>query len=261
MRMTRIAAWVWLGIAFLVLTTSARAERIVSSLATHQVFITSQFVGLDLLLFGSVERDATTVPHVGPYDLVVTVTGPRESQVTRRKNRVLGIWVNVESRDFIGVPSYLAVLSTRPYEAFANQELRRTLQLGLERTVLPQQIGPDVADVVRDDPFRVAFLRLKSQRRLYIDRPDGVTFLTPSLFRATIPLPAVVPVGNYDVDLKLFADGVLVGRANSAFEIVKVGFEQFVATSAQNHGFAYGLVTVAFALMTGWFASVVFRRD
>ena len=95
-------------------TTPANAERIVSSLATHQVFITSQFIGLDLVLFGSVERDAATVPHSGAYDLVVTVTGPKESLVTRRKDRILGIWVNVESRDFIDVPSYLAVLSTRP---------------------------------------------------------------------------------------------------------------------------------------------------
>ncbi len=147
--------------AFCILSVApAKAERIVSSLATHQVLITSQFIGLDLALFGSVERDVTDVNHRCDYDLVVTVTGPRESQVTRRKERVLGIWVNAESREFINVPAYLAVLSTRPYEAFANQHVRRRLQLGLERTLLPQQIGGDVADVVRDDPFRVASLRL-----------------------------------------------------------------------------------------------------
>jgi len=239
----------------------AKAERIVSSLATHQVFITSNFLGLDLVLFGSVERDPADPPRRGPYDLVVTVTGPKESQVTRRKERVLGVWVNVDSREFIDVPSYLAVLSTRPYEEFANADLRRRLQLGLERTVLPQQIGADVADVVRDDPFRVAFLRLKEQRKLYIERTSGVTFLTPTLFRTTIPLPAIVPVGTYDVDLKLFADGALVARSNSAFEVVKVGFEQFVVTSSQSHGVQYGLATVGFALLTGWFASVVFRKD
>jgi len=88
-----------------------------------------------------------------------------------------------------------------------------------------------------------------------------VTFLTPALFRATIPLPAEVPVGIYDIDLKLFADGANIARANSAFEVVKVGFEQFVATSAQSNGVFYGLATVSLALMTGWFASIVFRRD
>jgi uncharacterized protein (TIGR02186 family) len=249
------------GSLLLASVASASAERLVSSLATHQVFITSQFVGLDLVLFGSVEQDSGGVTRRNGYDLVVTVTGPRELQVTWRKDRVLGIWVNLESREFINVPSYLAVLSTKPFVQIANEDVRRRLQLGLDRTLLPQQIGADIADVPITDPFRMAFLRLKKEKHLYVEKTNGVTFLTPSLFRATIPLPAVVPVGNYDVDLKLFADGAMVTQANSAFEIVKAGFEQYVVSSAQTHGVFYGLSTVMFALMTGWFASVVFRRD
>ena len=30
----------------------------------------------------------------------------------------------------------------------------RQMQLGLDNFLLPQQIGPDVGDPVRDDPFR-----------------------------------------------------------------------------------------------------------
>ena len=37
--------------------------------------------------------------------------------------------------------------------------------------------------------------------------------------------------------------------------------EQFVATHARQNGFAYGLVTAFMALMTGWMASIVFRKD
>jgi uncharacterized protein (TIGR02186 family) len=56
-------------------------------------------------------------------------------------------------------------------------------------------------------------------------------------------------------------DGALVTRTDTAFEIVKAGFEQFVATTAHQNGFAYGLVTAFMALMTGWMASIVFRKD
>ena len=69
------------------------------------------------------------------------------------------------------------------------------------------------------------------------------------------------PFGSYDVDVKLFAGGNMIVRVNSAFEVVKVGFEQFVANAARDYGLLYGIATAMMALLTGWFASVVFRRD
>ena len=60
------------------------------------------------------------------------MTGPRQTLVTRRKERVLGIWVNVDSRAFVDVPSYLAVLSNRPLDDIADAETLRRLQLGLD---------------------------------------------------------------------------------------------------------------------------------
>jgi uncharacterized protein (TIGR02186 family) len=237
------------------------AERLVASLSSHQVFINSSFSGTDIVLFGSVERDGTTPQRRGGYDLVVTVTGPREAVVTRRKGRVFGIWVNVESHTFVNVPSYLAVLSTKPLAEIANADTLRRLEIGLRRTFLPLQVNPNVDDVGRDAPFRLALLELRERSKLFVEQASGVTFLTPTLFRTTIPLPDEVSVGNYEVDLKLFAGGELIARGNSAFEVVKVGFEQFVAHSAHNHGVLYGLATVLIALMAGWFASVVFRKD
>jgi uncharacterized protein (TIGR02186 family) len=243
------------------LSTPAAAEQLVSSLSSQRVLITPSFVGTELVLFGIIERDATTPPRRGGYDIVATVTGPRETIVVRRKDRMLGIWVNAVSRTFVEVPSYLAVLSTRPPEQIASLDVLRRLQLGVRRTLLPQLIGSDTADVAREDPFRNAFLRLKQSRDLYVEATDGVTFRTPVLYRANIPLPAAAPVGSYEVDLKLFADGALIARGRESFEIAKFGFEQFLASSAVNNGLLYGLATAALALLTGWIASVVFRRD
>jgi uncharacterized protein (TIGR02186 family) len=159
------------------------------------------------------------------------------------------------------VPAYLAIFSNRPIDAIASPEVQRRQQLGMNNVVLTQRVGPDYADVVPNDPFRSAFVRLRSQHGLYRESSSAVTFLTPTLFRTGIPLPAEVPIGTYNVDIKLFSEGQLVTRTETAFEIVKVGFEQFVATSARQNGFAYGLATIAMALMTGWMASIVFRRD
>jgi uncharacterized protein (TIGR02186 family) len=238
------------------------AERLVTSISRYQVLVNSNFTGASIVLFGTVEPDSPTARRrAGGYDLVVTVTGPGQTIVERRKERVLGIWTNIGSRTFLNVPSYLAVLSNQPFDQITDAETARQLQLGLADKLLPQQLGNDVGDVARDDPFRANFIRLKMQHQLYVQRTNGVTLLTPTVFRAEISLPAETPIGNYDVDVKVFADGAMITRANSAFEIVKVGFEQFVATAAQDYGLLYGLTTAMMALMTGWFASVVFRRD
>jgi uncharacterized protein (TIGR02186 family) len=239
----------------------AWSERLVTSLSEYRVEITSNFAGQNLVLFGTVDRDAATVPRRGEYDLVVTALGPRQTIVTWRKERVLGIWINAESRTFIDAPSYAAVLANRPIQFIADRELRRRLQLGINNIQLPQEIAGDVADVVREDPFRSAFLRLQTQRGLFLERADAIAFLTPTLFQTTIRLPATAPIGTYQVDVKLFADGAMIARETSAFELYKSGVEQVVANAARHHGLSYGLVTVCFGLMVGWLATVVFRRD
>lgn len=241
--------------------TSAQAEKLIVSISNHRVTVTSSYSGEELVLFGSVERDAATPARHGGYDMVVTVSGPRTDMVTRRKERKFGIWVNADSRQFLNVPAYLAVSSNRAIDAIAPADVRRRQQLGIDNVLLTQRVGTDYADVVASDPFRRAFVRLRTEHGLYRESASGVTFLTPTLFRTGIALPAEVPTGTYDVNIKLFADGAMVGDTQTAFEIVKVGFEQFIATAAHQHGLAYGLATALMALMTGWMASIVFRRD
>jgi uncharacterized protein (TIGR02186 family) len=241
--------------------TPAAAERLVVSLSNHRVAVTSSFAGEDLVLFGTVEPDVGKTALRPAYDLVVTVTGPRQALRTRRKERVLGIWVNIDSREFVRAPSYLAILSNRPVGEIANQDVLRRLQIGLDDFLLPQRIGPDLADTVRDDPFRVAFVRLENQQGLYRESGTAVTFLTPTVFRAAIPLPANVPTGNYAIDVKLFANGTMIAGTTSALEVIKTGVEQYVADAAIDHGLIYGLVVALMALFIGWFGSVVFRRD
>jgi uncharacterized protein (TIGR02186 family) len=244
------------------------------------VAVTSNFTGADLVLFGTIEPDKGKTTRTSGYDLVVTATGPRQTYRTRRKSRIAGIWVNADSRQFVNVPSYLAVLSNRPVKNIAKPEVLRRLQIGLDNFILTQRIGPDFADTVASDPFRVAFVQSKSDRGLYRQSATAVTFLTPTVFRATISLPADVRTGTYDVDVKLFADGAMIAQTKSALvdvklfadgamiaqtksalEVIKAGFEQYVAEAAADQGLLYGIVTVLMALSIGWLASIIFRKD
>jgi uncharacterized protein (TIGR02186 family) len=256
--MTRPIAVILLAISALCAATPASAQRLIASLSNHRVMVTSNFTGAELVLFGFIE---TATPRRGGYDIVATISGPRQDAVTFRKARRVGIWLNVDSREFDNVPSYLAVLANRDLDAIANADTRRRLQIGLENIPLTQRAAVTIADAAADDPFRQAFVRINMQRGLYREASNGITFLAPLLFRADIPLPAGVTTGNYEVDVRLFADGAMVARAPSAFEVYKAGFEQFITTTARTHGLLFGLVTAMMTLATGWLGSVIFRRD
>jgi len=245
---------------FVVSARPAAAERLLALLSNQRVLITSNYTGVELVLFGVVEREGADAARRGPYDVVATVTGPREVLRTRRKERVLGVWMNTQSRTFVDAPAYLAVLASRPLDAMSDAENRRKLQIGIADTRFPELIHHDIGEV-SNDPFRAAFIDLMRDRGLYSEEASAVIFLTPTVFRATIALPAEVPVGGYNVNVKLFADGNLVARTDAAFAIVKVGFEQLVVNAARDHGLLYGFTTALMAILTGWIASVAFRRD
>jgi uncharacterized protein (TIGR02186 family) len=239
----------------------AMAEKLVTSVSSHRVLISSNFTGADIVLFGAIEDDDKPANREGGYDIVVTVRGPAQTFIARRKARLLGIWVNAESREFIEVPSYIAVMTSRPPNELGVPDFLRRNRIGLVNHTLQQRIGADYADVVPQDPFRAAFLRVKMGEGLFYEEPTGVTFMTPSLFRATVPLPGIAPTGNYEVETLLLSAGAVIARESTAIEVVKTGFEELFAQSAREHGFMYGLATALLALGTGLLANFMFRRD
>src|SRR5262249_33215468 len=138
-RMTRNFAAIALIAALATARTPASAERLIASLSNHRVGVTSSFTGDQLALFGVIEREADNPVRRGGYDIVVTVPGPHQALVTFRKSRILGIWVNADSRVFENAPAYLAVVSNRRLDAIANAETLRRLQVGLANVTLNQR--------------------------------------------------------------------------------------------------------------------------
>jgi uncharacterized protein (TIGR02186 family) len=249
-------------LAFVALAAAgpAHAETLVLSLSSDTIPITSNFAGADLALFGAIERDGATVARAQDYDVVVTVRGPR-GQVTVREKMPWGpLWLNLDQRKYIAIPALISVLSNRPLDAVATPAMLRKLTLGVDALVTPQGRRGELFDP--DEPqFRAALIRQRREEGLFHDDPKAVTFLTPTLFRATVRLPGVAPLGRYDVDVTALSGGVALARASSAFTVLKGGFEQRVAVAAREHGWLYGLVTALMAMALGWLATVVFRRD
>jgi uncharacterized protein (TIGR02186 family) len=256
----KIGWWAAAALGVACFAPPAYAERLVTSVSTHRVLITSNFAGTELVLFGAVDG-APPDTQIGAYDVVVSVRGPARSFVTRRKERVLGLWVNTDSREFSQVPSYLAVMSSKPIAEIGSPEMLRRYRIGFVNNVLPPPAGNDAPDVPPEDSFRGAFLRVKTNEGAYTADPKAVTFLTPRFFRAGVPIPGTAQTGDYQVETLLIAKGAVLAQQQTAIEVVKTGFEAVVAQEARNHRFFYGLGTALLALMTGLIATLLFRYD
>ncbi|HEY8384072.1 MAG TPA: TIGR02186 family protein [Microvirga sp.] len=235
------------------------AETLITSLSSHRVLISSNYTGTSIAVFGAIERDAQTVARAAPYEVVITVRGPRQSLVVREKEPLGPVWINQEQQKFPDAPSYLSVLSSRPLDEITGEGVRHRQKIGLDAIVLGADFTNDRGTA--DEPFREALLRLKMREGLYSHSERGVTFLTPAIFRAGIPLSATAPPGNYDVEVTLFADTVILARTQTSFELVKIGFEQQMGEFARDLAPIYGGATALLALFFGYLASVVFRRD
>ena len=234
-------------------------EQIEIGLSTNVVTITPDFTGADLTIFGALDNADPLVRLQGRYDIIVVLEGPSRPVVVRRKDRVFGMWINMEAKPFDNVPVSYSVATTRMPQDITDDTSYRQLALGADNIFLePMDRDGDPATI---EAFSQALRGVKKRTGLYSIRPGGVRFLSKTLFRATLALPANVPVGYHKARAFLFRSGSFIHETSSGLQIVKSGVEQAIYDAAQDYGFLYGLFAVAVAIVTGWIGRLMFRRD
>lgn len=232
------------------------ADELVSGLSTDLIEITSSFTGTDIVLFGAIEA-ANTIAEPEGRDIVVVIRGPSVDLIVRRKERVLGIWLNAEQIQFEGLPGYYFLASTRPLEDVASADTLQRFGLGTANLQALTDVGvePDEANL-----FRAAAIRNKKKAGLYWESPTGIEFLSRSLFRSRIPVPAEVPPGQYKAEVYLFRSGEIVSAQSTPLFIDKTGLERRLFDFAHHQALLYGLSVVFMAVSMGWLAFVLFRQ-
>ncbi|MEO7053725.1 MAG: TIGR02186 family protein [Rhizomicrobium sp.] len=239
---------------FLLAATPASAQQLVSGISQDLIQITSTYRGSDIVVFGAIEGQPAGEPRT-PRDIVVVVRGPEADITVRRRDRVAGIWINHDAAKLSGMPSYYFLASSRPLKAIAPQSALTHYSIGL------QNLQPDAVHSHHDyEPFRQAALRHLTKDRLYTEAAGGVEFLSETLFRAHVPVPAGVTRGQYKVEVYLFRDGEVQSAQSTPLFIDQTGLERRLYNFAHNQPFGYGLAAVVMAVIMGWISSLLFRR-
>lgn len=229
-------------------------------LSTEQIVIASNFSGARLVVFGALDNADGRVLRQGGYDIIVALEGPKTPIVVREKERMLGLWVNRGAESFESAPASYSLASTRRLTDIAPQGVLEQLSIGVEN--LRTDLGRDpAAQAPNRDQYATALRRIRLDRGLYYQAFGTVEFVSATLFRAELVLPADLPVGPHIARAFLFRNGVFLRERDEKLWVVKSGFETYVSNLAERYGFLYGVFAVVLAIVTGWFGRVIFRRD
>lgn len=230
---------------------AASADDLIVTLSTDEVRITSNFSGTGVTVFGAAEL--ANLAADTPLELVIVLRGPAESVTVRRKDHVLGLWINRAEAVLSDMPAYYAVHATAPLNEIASPVSLTALGLGLG--AVAADAGPSQRE------FASAMVRLLEEEGVYYELPDSIDWLDGRLFRTTFELPADVPVGAYSVEVLAFSHGLLLASAQQPLEIIKTGSEQFIYEASHSQPWLYAIAIVIIAATAGWLGGVLFRRD
>ena len=235
---------------------AATKPELVPDVSAREVEIRYSFTGAQLLLFGAVLYPGGRVPE-RPADVVVVLRGPDQPILIREKQKVAGIWMNVDQSRFRSAPSFYSVASSRPLRELVDDRTASIYELGLRNLQLSPGGG---ALPGRERHFEAGLLDLRTRQGLYAENPHGIEVNNGVLYRAVITIPSQVPVGTYTAETFLIEDGRVLAAATRDVKIGKSGFERYVALVARRHAFFYGLAAVLLSLGLGWAAAAAFRR-
>nr|WP_319947660.1 TIGR02186 family protein [uncultured Shimia sp.] len=244
-----------LSFLLILMTAPAMAEEVVLGLSQNRVAITANFDGSKILIFGAVKRE-TEIQQEPPLEVVITVSGPDQPVTVRRKEKKLGIWVNVDSVDVDAAPSFYAVATSGPFHDVLSsvEDLRHKVSLPMAI----RSVGAPT-NVEDAQTFSEAIIRIRSKSGLYQMLEDTVIVDQQTLFQTSIAMPANLTEGDYETRIFLTRGGKVVSSFSTSIDVRKVGLERWLFNLSRQKPLAYGLLSLAIAIAAGWGASAAFR--
>ncbi len=228
----------WLLFLVMGFAMPAHAAPIIADISNHDITIHTSFSGANLMVFGA---------RNDPGDIVIVIRGPERNIMVRKKERVMGMWVNRFEEEFLGQPTFYRIASSRALENVRQQRLFQPL------AILPPQEPTD-------NTFLTALRKQLIENRYYGGEVTPVEFMGSTLFKAEFTFPDNMPRGSYTAEAYLFTDGRLSGMQSTPIHVYKVGTDAALYDAAQHHGFFYGLFSILLAVGFGIGANRLFKR-
>ncbi len=230
-------------------------EEVVAGMSQNRIGISANFDGSEILIFGAVKREAPP-PGDGALQVIVTVAGPSQPVNVRRKEKRLGIWVNVDAVEIDAAPSFYAIATSAPLEEVITETEDLRYKVSIPRAIRSVGAPADVEDATS---FTQALIRIRTRAGLYQVNEGTVQLSKETLFQTSVTLPSNLTEGIYKTRIFLTRNGKVVDEYETEIDVQKIGMEKFLFNLAHEKPLIYGLMSLAIAIAAGWGASAVFR--
>ncbi|MBN8543216.1 MAG: TIGR02186 family protein [Alphaproteobacteria bacterium] len=215
---------------------------LVSDISKRSIQIHERFSGEELLLYGARNEQG---------ELVIVVHGPEADIRIRRKEKIAGMWMHVESRRYGPLPMYYAVGSTKPLDKLLSPAMQSYLGIGATNVVAKDSSSNAVFD---------AGLIGELSRRGWYTNTAPIRYFGETLFRTTIPFPDSLAEGDYTVTSYLVRDGSIVSSQTIPLRAYKTGADAWLFRTAHHQPWLYGIACILLAIVAGWFANRLFAK-
>lgn len=228
-----------IAMIFLILFNSiASSHPINADLAMRNIKITSDFNGVDMLIFGALDVSG---------NIAIIIHGPPRSIIINKKEKKWGLWINGKREKLDNAEQFYAISSTKELSKITHSKTLQSMKVSK-------------LTFSHDTELNNAFIEKKIKEKLYVESTNNIELINEKLFRSTIKFPNNIPPGRYIVEILLFYNNDLFGMQTIPLLVSKVGLESFIFDMHYLHPIIYALCTVISALFIGWISSILKRK-
>ena len=219
-------------------------------ISENNIKIETNFIGKEVIIFGILNDDQETI---------MTIKGPEKNALIQKKERILGFWFNTKKITYNQIPSIFFIASSNEIEDIlpTSKIIKEELSFNylLENKTSQRNFISDISL----DTWKSNFVRIKKNKNLF--KEYEIENIDNKLFQTRIFFPAKSIPGEYKVNVYQIKDNLILNKKEKVITLKKSGIGNQIYNFAHKNAAAYGLFTIIFAVLSGFFAATLFRRS
>ena len=144
-------------------------------------------------------------------------------------------------------------------EITETDELKKQ-KIGIHNVITTASLSSKDENIETFKSFKDALVRGQKTNGLYLDMPLKIDVVSKRLFKTNLHFTNNMTTGIYTVKVFSFQKKRLVSMVSKTISVEKIGIGAEVFKFAKEQSALYGLLAILIAVLSGWVASVIFRK-